>query len=240
MATPLGPGPLVYAHRGDRAHAADNTLEAFELAVANGADGIELDVQYTRDWHLVVFHDEHHPRAGIIGELTAAELRTADATVPTFAEALGTIGNRCFINVEIKNSAWAPSFDRRRNLARLVPAAIEDAGVGDQVVVSSFDAVMVAMVRTEAPELLTAQLLLEPDPHASVGLAADAGHDAVNIPRTWLAEDPTQSVAAVHRLGLAVGVWTVNDVHEIAAFAAAGADVLITDDPGAARAVLSG
>ena len=55
--SPLTPRPLIYAHRGDRTRAADNTIEAFDLAVEAGADGIELDVRRTIDGVLVVSHD---------------------------------------------------------------------------------------------------------------------------------------------------------------------------------------
>ncbi|MCL1598543.1 MAG: glycerophosphodiester phosphodiesterase, partial [Actinomycetia bacterium] len=54
--TPLTPTPLVYAHRGDRSRAPDNTLEAYGLAVEAGADGIELDVRRTADGVLIMSH----------------------------------------------------------------------------------------------------------------------------------------------------------------------------------------
>ena len=55
--TPLTPAPLVYAHRGDRSRAPDNTLMAFDVAVEAKADGIELDVRRTSDGVLVITHD---------------------------------------------------------------------------------------------------------------------------------------------------------------------------------------
>ena len=48
----------IFAHRGASAYAPENTLEAFRLAMEQGADGIELDVQLTKDGELVVIHDE--------------------------------------------------------------------------------------------------------------------------------------------------------------------------------------
>ena len=50
--------PLIVAHRGDSANAPENTLASFRLALANGADGIELDVMFSADQKLVVIHDD--------------------------------------------------------------------------------------------------------------------------------------------------------------------------------------
>lgn len=239
MATPLGPGPLIYGHRGAKAHARDNTIRAFELAIAHGADGVELDVQPTRDWSLVVFHDEHHPEAGWISESYLADLRRVDPEIPTLDEVFDAIDGRIFVNVEIKNSPIAPTFDRHRRLADLVPPVIAAHGMEDAVLVSSFDAVTVRKVRDRAPALRTGQLLVPSDPRIGIEWAARDGIAAANIHRSWPVEDPGV-IDHVHDLGLAVCVWTVDDPEEVRTLAAAGADVIITDDPQAARAALSG
>ena len=56
--------PLVWAHRGASGYAPENTIESFGMAIEQGADGIELDVQLTKDDVLVVIHDEWIEKAG--------------------------------------------------------------------------------------------------------------------------------------------------------------------------------
>ena len=72
----------IWAHRGASAHAPENTLPAFELAVRQGAQGVELDVQRTADGTLVVIHDETVDRVsdgmGRVVDLTLAQLRSLD------------------------------------------------------------------------------------------------------------------------------------------------------------------
>src|ERR1051325_870011 len=75
--------PLVIAHRGASAFAPENTLAAFRLAVALGADGIELDTQLSSDGQAVVIHDlrvnRTTDRTGLVENFTAAELQQLDA-----------------------------------------------------------------------------------------------------------------------------------------------------------------
>ena len=92
----------VFGHRGDSAHAPENTLPAFALAMERGADGIELDVHLSRDGELVVIHDETLDRTtngtGLVKDHTLAQLRNlcadngmdgfAEARIPTLREVL--------------------------------------------------------------------------------------------------------------------------------------------------------
>jgi glycerophosphoryl diester phosphodiesterase len=75
--------PLVIAHRGASAFAPENTLAAFKLAVAHGADGVELDAQLSSDGQAVVIHDARvnrtTNRTGLVQNFTAAELQQLDA-----------------------------------------------------------------------------------------------------------------------------------------------------------------
>ena len=92
----------IFAHRGASAYAPENTMEAFALAVKQGADGIELDVQMTKDGEVVVIHDETIDRVsdkkGAVRDYTLEELRKfsfsnhmekyKDAAIPTLKEVL--------------------------------------------------------------------------------------------------------------------------------------------------------
>src|SRR5690606_11528357 len=107
----------VTAHRGASAYAPENTMAAFEMALEMGADGIELDVQMSRDGHLVVIHDPTLERttdgSGLVAQYTLAELRRVDAgawfderfrgqRIPTLAEVFELVRGKALLNVELK------------------------------------------------------------------------------------------------------------------------------------------
>src|SRR5512145_1023455 len=77
------PRPVIFAHRGASAHAPENTLAAFELAIAQQADAVELDVKLTADGQVIVFHDSTVDRTtnghGKVQDMTLAELKALDA-----------------------------------------------------------------------------------------------------------------------------------------------------------------
>ena len=115
--------PLIYAHRGASAYAPENTMSAFHEAARRYADGIELDVQMTKDGVIVVMHDEDVSRTtnsqGLVREKTLKEIKDLDAggwysrlyvgeKVPTLEEVLTFLqGNSLRLNIEIKTcSAW--------------------------------------------------------------------------------------------------------------------------------------
>src|SRR3954449_3683262 len=74
--------PFVVAHRGASAERPEHTLAAYELALKEGADGVECDVRLTRDGHLVCVHDRRVDRTsngtGLVSEMTLAQLRELD------------------------------------------------------------------------------------------------------------------------------------------------------------------
>ncbi|MCK7519446.1 MAG: hypothetical protein MZV64_17790 [Ignavibacteriales bacterium] len=77
------PQPVIFAHRGAPAHAPENTLAAFELAVEQGADAIELDVKLSADGHVIVIHDATVDRTtgarGKVKDMSLAELRSLES-----------------------------------------------------------------------------------------------------------------------------------------------------------------
>ena len=112
--------PTIFAHRGASAHAPENTLASFELAVTQGAEAIELDAKLTADGQIVVFHDQTVNRttngSGKVLELPLAALKELDAghwfdtsfqgiTIPTLEEVFEAVGRKIFINVELTNYA---------------------------------------------------------------------------------------------------------------------------------------
>ena len=111
--------PLVIAHRGASAYQPENTMPAYELAVEQGADMIEIDLHLTEDSEIVIAHDadlEHFGESGTIALSSLADMKALDAghkkgmpaEVPTLEEVLDTYGHRIAFNLEIK---WAAHGD---------------------------------------------------------------------------------------------------------------------------------
>lgn len=234
---PLGPGPLVYAHRGDRTRAADNTLEAFALAVEAGADGIELDVRRTVDGVLVMSHDPVLEDDLVIAEATLADLRSSHPDVPTFIETLDAVPPRVFLNVEIKNASFEAGFDPSGDLTRQTIGTIREHDDPQRILMSSFDIGTVAAA--EGSGLLCGLLVVDGvGVETAIESAFNLGVEAVHPPMPMLAEAPDDIVAMMHDAGLAVVVWNANTADEIEAVARAGCDVIITDDPSLGRQIV--
>ena len=203
--------PLISAHRGGAAYAPENTMAAFVSGHSRGADLLELDVQLTRDGHLVVFHDEYLDRTtnghGLLGAHTLAELRELDAgswfspefageRIPTFEEVVEWSTDVGIpLNVELKTGPY-PFMDV--NLAvKVVEILKKYDRIGDCLCIS-FDHILIAEVKRRAPGLAcainyTARLI---DP---IGTARLAGADILNAHRLLISPDLT---AAAHQAGL--------------------------------------
>jgi glycerophosphoryl diester phosphodiesterase len=240
--------PLVLGHRGASAGAPENTLAAFRLAMAQGADGVELDVWRCATGEVVVAHDEDLQRvAGAplrIADSPLAALRALDVgswkgeafrgeRIPLLAEVLEALPH-AVVNIELKGRG-----SRDLSLAHAAAEVIWRAGAGGRVVVSSFDWRLVAAFRVAAPDV-------------PVGLLFD-GTRAWQL-RTFIgiralrpaAVHPDRALATDARIrrwaarGLAVNVWTVDDPAEAARLARAGAAAVITNEPARVRAALGG
>jgi len=219
----------VYGHRGASADAPENTLAAFGLARAQGADGVELDVRRSADGDLVLHHDVALPDGRVVVETPTAEL---PGTVPSLAEALDECAG-LVVNVEIKNSPFEPDHDPDRTVADQVVELLQARGGRDHVLVSSFDLATVDRVRALDPSVPTAFLtFVDPVGAEAVALAADRGHVAIH-PHEGTVD--AAFVELAHDAGLEVNVWTVDDPDRIRALADAGVDGIVTNVP--ARAV---
>ena len=112
--------PVLFAHRGASAHAPENTLPAFKLAISQGAPAIELDIQLTSDGIPVVFHDITLARTtngtGKIRDESLEDLKSFDAgiafgpafldtKIPAFDEIFTELDSSTFLNIELKNLA---------------------------------------------------------------------------------------------------------------------------------------
>jgi len=140
--------PLVIAHRGATQRAPENSLAAFEAAIAARADMVELDVRSTADDLLVVHHDSTS-RGIPISLLTFDQLRERREAVTSLADALALCRSRINVDVEIK----------RPGLEQPVIDLIEHALDPEQVVVTSFHESVIASAKQSQPRLICGLLL---------------------------------------------------------------------------------
>lgn len=232
-------GTLIFGHRGAPRRARENTLEAFAAARDEGADGVELDVHRTADSVLVVHHDAEIEGFGVLAGRSFEAVRGAYAWLPTLAEVLDECRGMV-VNIEIKNSPKDADFDPALALSDLVVELLATRGGGDDVLVSSFHLPSIDRVHALDAALATGYLMvLEPPPLAAIAAARAGGHRAIHPFFGVLADGAAVAVVEdAHRFGIAVNTWTVNDHEDIARFAAAGVDAIITDVPAEARAAL--
>ncbi|MBE3592376.1 MAG: glycerophosphodiester phosphodiesterase [Thermoanaerobacter sp.] len=230
--------PLVIAHRGDSRNAPENTLASFKRALEMGADGIELDVQLTKDGQLVVIHDERVDRTtdgiGFVKDFTLKELKRLDAgikfdkkfageRIPTLYEVFELIGHKNFIiNIEIKSGVVLyPGIEEK------LIKAIEDYDFEDRVVISSFNHYSLRDVKRMAPEFKIGLLyqcgLVEPW-HMAIRMKAYSLHPFYfNI--------IPELVEGCKKNNIKLFPWTVDRKEDMEMMIKAGVDAIITDYP---------
>jgi glycerophosphoryl diester phosphodiesterase len=248
----------IAAHRGGAALWPENSLLAFQSAIALGSDLLELDVHLTRDRTVAVIHDATLERttngAGPVASLTAADLRHlrlrgpgADLTsepVPMFDDVLAAAAaapRPVGLLVEVKESATGARYE---GLEELVLAALARAGLQAQATVMAFNPDVIARVRALAPRAGTT-LLVERDavervgarPEHTVDWAIAAGVTDLGLEHT-LADE--RVVVAAHAARLSLGVWTVNDATTMRRMLELGVDIITSDRPDLAKRVQQG
>jgi glycerophosphoryl diester phosphodiesterase len=228
--------PLILGHRGASHEAPENTLSAFRRALAQGADGVELDVWRCGTGEVVVFHDEDAQRiAGSplrIREASLTELRRLDLgrgeRIPRLEEVLEALPG-AVVNVELKSGRVG---DPR--LARQVGQILGERRNEQRVVVSSFDHVLLGAFRLAAPRVPVG-LLFEARSgwRLRLAVAEPILRPSALHPERVLATDGRMRAWA--RQGYAVYVWTVDEPGEVERLCALGAAAVITNSPRIAR-----
>ncbi|RPF23189.1 glycerophosphodiester phosphodiesterase [Myceligenerans xiligouense] len=235
--------PAVVAHRGNSSVAPQNTLASIEAACRAGADAVEIDLRRTADGAAVVIHDdvvdETTDGHGAVADLSLDQLRALDAgrwfgpayagqRIPLLAEVLEILGRypNTRLLLELKD-VWEPAE------VHGVTTTIDDAGLGERVLVQCFWPDTVAAVREVAPHLERG-LLLAYEPPDVLDVCAGLGVVACNPSAEMVRRDPG-IVTRLHRAGLRVMVWTENDPsgwsHLCEVDDGAGVDAIITDRP---------
>lgn len=225
---------LVVAHRGASAGHPDNSLAAFEGAIAAGADAIEFDVRRTADDLLITFHDGHVRRRPV-SDLTRAQIGAMTGHVPPLlTEVVELARGRIGLDVELKEAGYVD-----RVLEHL------DDGASGLILTSFLDAVL-AEVKERAPHVRTGLLVGtdRPGPHpvrtrlselSPVARARDCGADAVGM---HLLIASLGALERTHAAGLGAFVWTVNREDGLRRFLGdPRVEAVITDDPARALAL---
>ena len=236
------PVPLVIAHRGASAAAPENTIAAFERALADGADAIELDVHLSRDDHPVVIHDGTLERttngSGPVRGLTMRELKRLDAGAwrgPAFAgqrlqtlqEVLERFRGRTRFWIELKGGS-----DLYPDIEERIVGLLEVYDVIDGALVQSFDHAALARLRAFSREVsLGAVLARSPLDVGRVPPAANAVCPSAEILGVLERE-------AIRHSGRQCHVWTVNEPALMDRLVDWSVDGIITDRPDLLRARL--
>jgi glycerophosphoryl diester phosphodiesterase len=243
------PRPTIFAHRGASAHAPENTLAAFELAVQQNASAIELDVKLSADGEVIVIHDPTVDRTtdgkGRVADKTLAELRELDAgshfapefrgeQIPTLAEVFEAVGKRLLINIELTNYT-TPGDALTDRVADLVIKH----GMEARVMFSSFNPGNLKRIRRRLPRVPNGLLALE----GVAGLLARSflnfwtPHEALH---PYVNDVTPKMVQRLHNRQQRIHVWTVNQPDQMRRLFDWGVDGIFTDDPPLARQILEG
>lgn len=250
------PRPRLFGHRGAAGLAPENTLPSFRSAIEDGVEYLELDVHATRDGVVVVIHDPTLERTtngvGPVSALTFAELQGHDAgylfeqagghpfrgqgvKVPALEELIEMLPN-VLLNIEIKQ--------REPPIESQVIALLERKGALERCMLAAEDDTILQRVRACAPPVATSASYVEAHDffQRSFGGSFEGYAPlarALQIPVRFgdIELVTAETVAAAHRSGLEMHVWTVNDEPEMERLLGLGVDGVMSDFPGRLVAV---
>jgi glycerophosphoryl diester phosphodiesterase len=226
---------MVVAHRGASLEHPENTIAAFEAAIAAGADAVEFDVRMTADGHAVVMHDPDVSRTtdgtGLVSKMPLEEIRRLG--VPTLDDALRCLSGRAAADIEIKNLPGEPDFSPDREPAvEAVIDALDATGFGSPVIVSSFNPASIAHSRALRPDVPTGLLTeYEVDAAEALARATQHGHPWVLPFVSMVLDAGDDFTERVHRSNTLLGVWIADDPDTARILFERGADAVATNDP---------
>lgn len=230
--------PLVWAHRGASGYAPENTLPAFKLAAEMGADGVELDVQLTKDGVIIVCHDERIDRtsngAGFIRDYTLKELKEFDfcngniayegTRIPTMEEVFDLLEpTGLTINIELKTGVYFyPGIEEQ------ILELTKRKGWLDRVIFSSFNHYSIMKIKELEPAALTGFLYAD----GTLGMPGYAAENEVNAlhPALYNLQYPDY-MEDCNMFDIDVNVWTVNSEADLIKCRDYGVNAVITNYP---------
>ena len=238
---------MIFAHRGFSGYYPENTMLAFQKTAEESlADGIELDIQMTKDGELVIMHDETLDRttngSGYLKDYTLEELKTLSVavnvkgffprqTIPTLREYFTWLKTtRLITNIELKTSVF-----EYKGIEEKLIAMVHEFGLEEQIWYSSFNHYTIAKVKELMPEakcgLLMDTWLMNVGSYAASQNAATVNACSWFCCKEGVAED-------LHAHGIKLQAWTPNDADLMKKLVDCGTDVLITNFPDIASKVI--
>lgn len=238
---------MIFAHRGFSGYYPENTMLAFQKTAEESlADGIELDIQMTKDGELVIMHDETLDRttngSGYLKDYTLEELKTLSVgvnvkgffprqTIPTLREYFTWLKTTKLItNIELKTSVF-----EYKGIEEKLIAMVHEFGLEEQIWYSSFNHYTIAKVKELMPEakcgLLMDTWLMNVGSYAASQNAATVNACSLFCCKEGVAED-------LHAHGIKLQAWTPNDADLMKKLVDCGTDVLITNFPDIASKVI--
>jgi len=230
---------MIQAHRGASVFHPENTLEAFSLAVEQGADGIELDVQLSKDGEIVVAHDSRLERVsngtGFIKDRTLEELKALNFDrsyfcnktyrIPLLSEVFSLLKpTGLTVNIELKTTEHLYP-----KLPEKLLALAKEYAMEERVVYSSFNHYSLKQIKSLDPKAKIGVLyelgMVDPWVYAN-HLGADAIH-----PNYCVIAALPETVECCHEHGVMVNVWTVDELETIKLMLKYGVDGIITNRP---------
>jgi glycerophosphoryl diester phosphodiesterase len=225
----------IFAHRGYSAAYAENTMSAFLAAEKAGADGLELDVQLTRDGEIVVIHDEKLDRTttgtGFVKDHSYKEIRAFNANkkgskkepIPSLTEVLEWLkATKLVCNIELKNGIF-PYEGMEEKVIRLV----HKLGLSDRIIISSFNHYSIVNSYRLAPEIETAPLFLE-SIYMPWIYSQSIKAKGIHPKHTTMSN---QIISTTMNNGIAVRPYTVNRESDMHRLFEINCTAFITDDP---------
>lgn len=224
---------LIIGHRGASADAPENSLTAFALAVEQGADGIEIDVQLSADGWPMLLHDEKVDRTtngtGAVAELTFEQCQALDCgdggPIPSLDQVFEMFGPALLYNVELKGMAWQDD-----GLVAAVADRIESHQLEEHVLVSTFNPRILRRCRRQMSKRVAIALLRAPGPYKYTYLIADGQADH---PHYSMIDEKYMEWA--RKRGYRVHTWTVDEPAEARRLVELGVHGIITNKPGFLR-----
>lgn len=245
--------PIIIGHRGASAHAPENTLAAFRLAMEAGAEGVEFDVQLARDGVPVVIHDPTLERTGLrperVSELTSGQLGNIDVgtwfnkrfpnraiadlggeTVPTLMQVLDLLKHSkgtIYLELKCGDADYEP-------LSKAVCDVIRGSHLLPQIIVKSFKLAAIPVVRFQLPGVRTAALF-EPTimgflrrRKQIIAIAREFGAGQISLHYSLVTP---MLVGLASESSMPVTIWTADDPKWVKRCQKLGIGAIITNDP---------
>lgn len=233
----------IFAHRGYSGNYPENTMLAFKKAIECGVDGIELDVQLTKDGEVVIIHDETIDRTttgqGYVADYTYEELEKLDASykfkdcgfnkIPTLKEYFELVKDlKLITNIELKTG-----INQYLGIEEKVWEMIKEYKLEDRVIISSFNHFSVMRMKKIAPQLkygfLSEDWIIDAGKYTH-SHGVQCYHPSYNnlIPEV---------IDELKKYDLEINTWTVNEEKDMEYLYSKGIDVIITNYPELAKEV---